>query len=513
MLKDNLIVGEEARALLINGIRKCSNVVGGTMGSAGSNVLIEAIEHPGSGTTNDGATILNAIHLTDPIEEMGRKILMEAVGRANKMSGDGSSTTCVLTAAILEEGLKHLEGATPLELKKSLEACVPLIEESINQQKRDITVDEVGQVASISAEDEGIGARIQEIYQQIGKNGIIYWDISKTAEDTYTIGKGITIDGAGYYSPYMCDADASGNNTNAIRIKNAHILLMRQKVSSAADFNTLFESLFNKDIKDIVVFVDEIDPLVIPDLVRTRMMRGFRTVIVKMPVLWKDWWYDDLSKATGAQVIDAVVGLPLKTANISHLGVVENIVITKTDTYIDGIKDLTLHVQQLEEDGSDDAKLRMARLNTKTARYFVGAASDSALFYRRLKVEDAISSSYQALQGGIVAGGGSALAIAANTLSIHELGQDIMIRALLAPAKQISLNATHKNMVIGLDYLDGRGFDSRAREFVDMFKAGIVDPAPVVLNAVKNAVSVAAAIITASSVITLPRERLAAKQP
>jgi chaperonin GroEL len=186
---DNLYTGKEARDGIIKGIKRCASAVGGTMGTSGYNAIIQAIEQPGHFATNDGATILESIRFADPLEEMGRKILLEAVKRANKQSGDGSSTTTVLCAAIIEEGLKQLDKASPLEIKRSLESCIPLIEESINKQKREITVNEVGQVASISAEDEKIGAMIQEIYQQIGKDGIIHWDISKTFEDNYTIGK------------------------------------------------------------------------------------------------------------------------------------------------------------------------------------------------------------------------------------------------------------------------------------------------------------------------------------
>ncbi len=169
MIKDNLYVGEEMRGRLIKGIKRCSEAIGGTMGTSGQNGLLETIESPSHMMTNDGISLLSAIHFEDPIEQMGRNILLEAVSRSNKSSGDGSSTCCVLTASILEEGLKHLDEVSPMELKKSLEECIPLIEESINKQKREVTVDTIGQVASISAENEQIGALIQEIYQQIGQ--------------------------------------------------------------------------------------------------------------------------------------------------------------------------------------------------------------------------------------------------------------------------------------------------------------------------------------------------------
>lgn len=481
-MNDTLYTGKKVRERLASGIKKVAEAVGATMGGGGSNAIIEALEAPGHYVTNDGYSIANSVRLADPIENMGKNILLESINRANKQSGDGSSTTCVLTAALIEEGQSYV-GENPMELKRSLEACIPLIEESISKQKRDISTDEVGKVAAISAEDEQIGATIQEIYQKIGPEGIIQWDISKTTEDSYAIGQGLTIEGAGFYSPYMCDADEAGQNTNRIKLKNASILITKQKITSAAEFNDLFQTLFNKDIKDIVVFCDEIEPLIIPDLIKTRAIRGFRTILVKMPTLWKDQWYEDIALSSGATVVDQNAGLSNKATKIEHLGQFEHITITKDQTFVDGMKDLTSHVEALKEEGTDESLVRAARLNTKTARYFVGAASDSALSYRRLKVEDAISAAWQALHGGIVIGGGLALAGV-------ETKNKILDVALKAPYEQIV-----KNM--------GASFSEQ-----DMEEQNVYDPANVVLNAVRNAISVAASVLTASTVVLLPREEV-----
>lgn len=484
MLKhDTLITGEEARHRLSQGIWKCRNAVGGTMGSAGANSILETLESPNHRLTNDGATILEAIRLADPIEEMGRKILLEAVSRSNKASGDGSSTATVLTAAILEEGMKHLSEASPMDIKRSLEACIPLIEDSINKQKRDITVSEVGSVAAISAEDEHIGAKIQEIYEQIGKEGIIYWDISKTAEDHYTIGTGITVEGATYISPYMCDADDKGANTGYARLKNPKILLLKQKVTNAEDFASLGAHLAKQGCTDLVIFADEVDPLVIPPLVMTRMQRGFRFLVIKMPVLWRDAWYEDLSKATGATIIDSSAGLFLKDAKEEHLGTCSHLVVSKDETNLDGIKDVSEHIADLGKMDDETSKLRAARLNTKTARYFVGGLSDSAISHRRYKVEDAIAAAHHALKSGIVVGGGWALANAAEAID-----NTILKAALLAPLEQISTNMNKKY----------------SAAMMEMEK--IYDPAQIVINAAKNAISVAASILTANTLVLLPRE-------
>lgn len=500
--RDNLFEGKEARDKLRAGIDKVARAVRVTMGTGGSNALIESIEAPGHMATNDGYTIVNSIKLADPIENMGRGILKEAIDRANKQSGDGSSTTCLVTSKIIDEGSNAIVG-NPMALKKSLEDCIPLIEEALKAQSKEITVDDVGKVASISAEDEQIGAKIQEIYQQIGKSGIIHWDVSKTAEDTYTIGKGLTIDGAGYLSQYMCDIDEkSGVVQPHAKWKDANVLIVREKITTAAVFENLFRALNTRGKKEIVVFCDDIEATVVPQLINTRINQGFKTLVVKMPTFWKDQWFEDLAKASGATIIDPNAGVTLKMLSETHLGTFQHVTVTKDDTYIDGIKDLTEWTAELEARGDDESRLRASRLNTKTARYYVGAHSDSALSYRRLKVEDAISAAWQALNGGIVAGGGVALRQVADTLP-QTVGGAILGKALYAPEEQIALNSGYKEY-LGEDF--NKGLNSRTGGYVDMLEAGIVDPTNVVLNACKNAISVAAAVLTCGTIVVLPRE-------
>ena len=313
-MKDNLHL--DSKKKLQSGIEKVAQAVGATMGTGGGNAILEAIENPGHIMTNDGYSIANAIIFADPVEDMGRKILLESINRANKASGDGSSTTCVLTAAIVREGEKTESKLHPMEIKRQLKDCLPIIEASLKDQSKEVVVDGkidedlLKQVATISAEDETIGAKIAEIYKEIGPKGIIHWDISKTAEDSHEIGSGITIDGATYASPYMCDATESGQNTNVIRIKKPNILITKQKIASASEFDKIGSALDSKNIKDLIVFCDEFDPLVNNDLIKTRMVRGFRIILVKMPTLWKDQWYEDLAKVSGATVVNPEAGLP-----------------------------------------------------------------------------------------------------------------------------------------------------------------------------------------------------------
>lgn len=503
---DNLFSSEEARVRLMSGIAKVADAVGRTMGTAGSNAIIEVLERPGYFTTNDGYSLANAIKLSDPLERLGHRILLESINRANKQSGDGSSTTCVLTAAILEEGMKHIGEVSPMELKRSLEACIPIIEASLASQTKNITVDTVGAVASISAEDEGIGKIIQEIYQKISKDGVIQWDISKTSEDSYAIGTGITIEGASYISPYMCDIDEKGALSTSVRWKDAVILLLRQKVTSAIEFEKLFKELFDEEVRELAIFVNEIEAPVVADLIRTRAMRGFKSAVIKMPVLWRDEWWEDLALATGAKIIDSTLGLSITKATGNDMGSVGYLTVTKESTYLEGIKDLSKHIMALKVDGSDEALNRAARLNMRTARYFVGGHSESALAYRRLKVEDAINSASCALEHGVVPGGGIALLNARISLP-QSLAGKILTGSLKAPFNNIVANFGKNPEEFGTDLVGGaQGFNSKTGEIVDMIEANIIDAADVVVNAVRNAIGVAASILTVGKVVIIPKD-------
>ncbi len=427
--------------------------------------------------------------------------------------------------------------ASPMEIKKSLEECLPIILKSIDDQTKEITVNEVGQVAAISAEDEKMGATIQEIYQQIGPDGILYPDISKTFEDYYTLGKGIKVDMAGFASPYMADLAEDGRFLNTATFKNPKILLTKQKISSAEDLNVLAGALFAKEVKELVIFADDFEANVVTPLVMTRAKNGFKFLLIKMPTLWKDWWFVDLAKLTGATVIDPAAGISFKTMKLEHLGMCGSITTDKNDTYLDGTLDVDSHIKELETEGSDDAKIRVARMNTKTARFFIGAHSDTALSYKRLKLDDARGAAWSALHGGIVAGGGVTLLNASKTLP-DTIGGNILRQALHAPIKQIIHNAGatvayiedfnhsweplneplapqhnqdalgYKASVMVLDHPNfggSKGYDAKNDKVVDMFEAGIVDPATVVKSVVQNAISVAATVLTTQVVIHLPK--------
>lgn len=515
-MTDNIFVGTEARDRVIKGFSKVADAVKITLGAAGSNGIIEDQLPPFNQITNDGVSVARSIELVDPVERMGANLAKEIANRTDKQSNDGTTTALTLAEAILEQGVKV--DCSPMQLKRELEECLPLIEAALDAQKKEITVNEVGTVATISAEDPTIGAMIQEIYQQIGKDGILFRDFSKTFKDYYTIGQGIKISDAGFVSPYMADLADDGRPLNAASFKNPKILITKQKISSGRELDDFFLRVYKAEVRELVIFADDFDPLVIPYLVSTRIKTGFKTVLVKMPVLWKDWWFEDLAVMTGASIVDGV-GLTLKKLQPSHLGTVENIIIDKHDTFIEGIADITQHIASLSatEGKSDEeienGKIRVARMNQKTARYFVGAPTDQALSYRAKKVEDACGAAYQALQNGIVAGGGVALLhVSINSLP-DTAGAAVLKKSLRFPFEQILKNAglriedmeVKHGTAAALVPTFARGCDVRTGEMVNMFGVGIIDPLNVVKNSVRNAISVAAQILTVRSVTHLPR--------
>ena len=511
--KDNFYMRDEAREGLMSGISKIATIVGKTMGTFGSNVLLEAFQSPGQYSSNDGFSIANSVKLINPLEKMGQSVLLEAINRANRSGGDGSSSTCLLTSAVIEEGMKRINEVSPMDMKRSLESCIPIIEKSLNYQKKDVTVNSVGEVARIASEDEQIGSKIQEIYQKIGKTGIINWDVSKTSEDSYTLGTGITINGASYVSPYMCDIGEDGNLSQQVRWKDAKILLYRGKIIAPTDFNNIFGTLYQDNVREVAIFCNEIDVPAITSFIITRAQRGFKSIIIKMPILWQDEWWEDISLATGATIISAASGISIQDIKSEHLGMVSHLTVTKEDTYLDGIKDLSKHISVLREGGTNNELIRAARLNTKTARYFVGGHSESAIAYRRLKLEDALGSASCALEHGIVPGGGIALLNVIESLP-NTVGGKILKEALKRPFEQIVSNTGESPIEIFKRIkIQGYGFDSVTKKVVDMFDAKIVDSLDIVFGAVKNAIGVAATVLTIGTVIMLPEEESVPTSP
>lgn len=504
-MQDN--IHENALPKLAEGIRKVTAIVASTMGPKGTNVEIESKLYPYHQITNDGATIIKEIQLADPIEKIGLSHLKEAADRSNNNAGDGSTTTAVLLNAILTEGIKS--GTNSLELKQSLDECLPIIENSIYEQTRQITVEEIPAVARIAGENEELATHLGDIYKQIGKDGIIHLEGSGTFTTSYQFIEGVRFGDTGYLSPYMA------NQGKKAVYEKPTILVTKNKIQHINDINPLLAALEQQNKKDLVIFTDDMDSGVARILIEAHQKGVLNILIIKAPILWKSYVFEDFAKCVGATIIEDASGTKLgKDMKFVWLGTCDKIIVDKEETTVIGIKDISDHIAELEKEGTNDAKLRLSWLTTKTAILKIGAKSETELSYLRLKAEDAVHSSRLALKSGVVAGGGAALLNASRTLP-DTIGGRILANALKAPINQIAHNAgrisehevSETFMGFGDDWVNRpqeNGFDAKTGKIVNMFDAGIVDSSAIVLGAIRNALGIASTLLTTSSVITLP---------
>lgn len=506
-MRDNFYT--EALPKLAEGVHKAAAIVGKTMGPKGTNVVLEVNLPPYSRTSNDGATIIKALQLADPIEKIGLGYLKEAVERSNNNSGDGSSTTCVLLDALLEEGIKS--GVNNLELKQSLDACLPLIEQSIHEQTRQITVEDIPAVARIAGENEKLAITLGEIYKTIGATGIIHLEGSGTYDTSYSLIEGVRFVDTGYLSPYLA------TDGKKAEYKNPQILITKNKIGKISDIDPILQYLIGRGDKSIVIFTDDMDSSVARALIELQKneQRQINILIIKAPTLWKSYVFEDFAACTGATIIEDASGTALGSKfKPEWLGSCETLICDKEETTLIGIRDISQHIQQLEAEGTSDAKLRLSWLTTKTAILKLGAKSETELSYLRDKAEDAIHSSRLALRHGVVTGGGVALfTIAAHTKCLPDtVGGRILKIALKAPMLQILSNAGKSMSDIRLKHGDTaamvnewqRVYDVNTDRLVIADKEGIVDASSIILGSVKNALGIASTILTASSVILLP---------
>lgn len=498
---------KDALPRLANGVRHCADVVAKTMGPKGTNVLIQHKLSPGHVLTNDGATIINAMTLADPIENMGLGFLKEAVERSNNNSGDGSTTTAVLLNAILLEGLKS--GVNTLEIKQSLDECLPIIESTLHDQTKQITVENIPAVAEVAGENKELAQILGQIYREIGKDGIVHLEGSGTFETTFDIINGVRFSGTGYLSPYLA------NQGKKAQYEKPAILVTKNKISKLDEINPLLSALIARGQKTLVIFTDDMDSNVARLLIELQKNpeRALNILIIKAPVLWKQYVFEDFAAVTGATLVEDASGVTFKSLQLDHLGTCDTIICDKEETVVIGVAKMTDHVVDLQieaDEGSTDAKLRLSWLTTKTAILKLGAKSETELSYLKLKAEDAIHSSRLALQSGIVAGGGVSLRNCIKFLP-DTIGGRILRHVLWAPIENICANSGAINgHIIAMreaDFLNA-GYNAKTGEMVDMFEAGIVDAAAVVLGAVRNSLGIASTILTTSTVIMLPPERL-----
>jgi chaperonin GroEL len=518
MFKNN-IYNTNALTGIANGVDIATSVVKQTLGGAGRNVIIEKDLPPYHILTNDGASIIEAMVMEDPLEKRGLGFLQEVVARSNANSGDGSTTTCVLVDAILKEGIKT--GINTLEIKKSLDETLPIIEQLIDEQTKPIHEKDISSVALIAGESEEIAYILQQIYFTIGKEGVIYLDNSGTYQTTYELIEGVRFTDTGYLSPYMVYEEEKrkrGEKENKAVYENPTILVTKKKIAHLNDINPLLEALTKQGKKDLVIFTDDMDSGVASILVKAHRERVINCLIIKAPILWKNYVFEDFAKITGSTIIEDTSGInSFKNLPLSVLGTCARIEVSREETTIIPNVDFSDHIKTLKQDRSDDSLRRLSWLQTKTAILKLGANSETELSWKRLKAEDAINSCQKALQSGVVEGGGVCLLKVARNLG-DSIGEKIMKSVLIAPIAQIMINAGVKENPVGVVMIGQGvfGFNAKTGKRVEnMLEEGIVDAAKIVKQAVRNAIGISSTILTCSAVITLPpksRDQIVAEQ-
>ena len=513
---------EEARRAMLRGVDALANAVKVTLGPKGRNVVLER-KFGSPLITNDGVTIAKEIELEDPFENMGAQLVKEVATKTNDVAGDGTTTATVLAQAIIREGLKNVAaGANPMILRKGIEKAVKKAVEQIHEIAKPIEgKDSIAQVAAISANDEEIGKLIAEAMEKVGKDGVITVEESKGFATELEVVEGMQFD-RGYISPYMVtDTD----KMEAV-LDEPYILITDKKISSIQEILPILEKVVQQG-KQLLIIAEDMEGEALATLVVNKLRGTFTAVAVKAPGFGdrRKAMLDDIAILTGGQRISEELGLDLKSVGLEVLGRARQVRVNKDDTIIvDGygepsaIQSRVNQIrQQLEETTSefDKEKLqeRLAKLAGGVAVIKVGAATETELKEKKLRIEDALNSTCAAVEEGIVAGGGTALVNVINVVGDLEsslpigdekTGVSIIKRALEEPVRQIAFNAGLEGSVI-VERLKkeeaGVGFNAASGEWVDMIQAGVVDPAKVTRSALQNAASVAAMFLTTEAVV------------
>ena len=514
-----VLFNEEARRALGRGVDQLANAVKVTLGPKGRNVVLE--KKFGAPTiTNDGVTIARDIELPDPFENMGAQLVKEVATKTNDVAGDGTTTATVLAQAMIQEGMRNVAaGANPMILKKGIELAVKKLVAEI--QSKAINVNgkqDIAQVASVSAADEEIGALIAEAMDRVGNDGVITVEESKTLQTELNVVEGMQFD-RGYLSPYMV---TDPDKMEAV-VNEPLILITDRKISVIADLLPALEKVVKLG-KELVIIAEDVDGEALATLVVNRLRGTLKAVAVKAPGFGdrRKAMLEDIAILTGGTVISEEVGLKLENVDLEHLGTARQVRITKDETIIvdgNGDKDVIARRvaqvrAQAEEATSefDREKLqeRLAKLSGGVAVIEVGAATEVELKDKKLRIEDALNATRAAVEEGIVAGGGTTLIDIIPALDGIEATGDVLTgvnlvrRAVEEPLRQIAYNAGLEGSVVVervKSTESGIGFNALTEEYVDMVKAGIVDPAKVTRSALQNAASIAALVLTTESIV------------
>ena len=514
-----ILFDEDARRALGRGVDALANAVKVTLGPKGRNVVLDK-KFGAPAITNDGVTIARDIELADPFENMGAQLVKEVATKTNDTAGDGTTTATLLAQAIVREGMRNVvAGANPMIVKKGIELAVKkLVEEIKNRSQKVEGKEAIAQVAAISSSDEEIGQLIADAMEKVGNDGVITVEESKTMNTNLSVVEGMQFD-RGYISPYMVtDTD----KMEAV-LDDPYILITDRKISSIADILPILEQVV-KQGKPLVIVAEDVDGEALATIVVNKLRGTFKALAVKAPGFGdrRKAMLEDIAILTGGNVISEDIGRKLDSVTFEDLGRARQVRSTKEETTIvDGVGDkdqISARVGQIKKliaestSDFDKEKLqeRLAKLAGGVAVIEIGAATEVEMKEKKLRIEDALNATRAAVEEGIVAGGGTTfidiLPVLDNVdvTGDMKVGVDIIRRAIEEPVRQIADNAGLEGSVVVAEVKKtdkGVGFNALTNEYVDMIKAGIVDPAKVTRSALQNAASIAAMILTTETLV------------
>jgi len=530
MRNKNIDFNTTAREKIKTGVNKLADAVKSTLGPCGQNVILEK-EHGAPVVTKDGVSVAKEIQLKDPVENIGAQVIKEVSVKAAKQAGDGTTTATVLAAAMFNDGLKYMAaGHNSVEIKRGMDKAVTSITKNLKDLSKDVSNhDEIRQVATISANgDESIGNIIAEAMEEVGKNGVITVEESKTAETTLEIVEGMQID-RGYLSPYF----VTDNSKMTAALENPYILLYDKKISSIKEVLPLLETC-SKQSKSLLIIADDVDGEALATMVVNKARGILNICAIKAPGFGdrKTHMLEDLAILTGGTVVSTQKGMKLEKLTMEMLGTARNVTIEKDKTTIvdgagnqDGIKKRFDELQDQHDNAESDyekqaIKDRMNKLVGGVAIINIGAASEVELKEKKDRVDDALHATRAAVEEGIVAGGGMALIYATDendwleqTFANHDqqLGARLVYDACKSPFMTICSNAGKNGEAVLMKLCtltdENRGYDARNDEYVNMFEAGIIDPTKVTRTALEMAVSVAGTLLTTDCVVSLEPQK------
>ena len=514
--------GEDARKSLLEGVNKLADTVKVTLGPKGRNVVLDK-SFGAPLITNDGVTIAKEIELEDKYENMGARLVKEVSTKTNDVAGDGTTTATVLAQSMIKEGVKNVAaGADPMAIKRGIDKAVDTAVEGLKEISSDINgKEDIARVASISANNEEIGNLIADAMEKVSKDGVITIEESKTSNTELNVVEGMQFD-KGYLSPYM----ATDTEKMEAVLDNPYILLTDKKISNVQEILPLLEAIMQESGKLLIV-CDDIEGEALSTLILNKLRGVLNVVAVKAPGFGdkRKAMLEDIAILTGAEVITSDLGLELKDTTISQLGRAKQVKVQKENTIIvdgsgdkqqiaDRVGQIKAQILDTKSDyDKEQLQERLAKMAGGVAVIGVGAATEVEMKDKKLRIEDALSATKAAVEEGIVAGGGTALInvipkvekLVESLEGGEALGARIVLKSLEEPVKQIAINAGLEPAVIADSVKKskpGVGFDAAKEEYVDMKKAGIVDPTKVTRSALQNAASIASMVLTTESIVT-----------